>query len=148
MASRFAPFVLVALLGLAAGCDSGSSAPANTTPAQPSVPAVPGVPAPSSAFISRAEAALKRAQEMGEQGFTHMRTGEQVERDESFNAAIPHYQEAKLLLRRAQQEIEPFIEPEFGDITAEQVDKYMGRFTGALGPWQKAYSKMGKVPPK
>ncbi len=146
MTSRLVALALIAALATAAGCDSGSLAPA-PAPA-PVAPAPAGVQPLSAATQQRAATAMKKAKAFADQAYVHLDKGKQVEQAESFNAAIPHYQEAKPLLKKALQEIEYFIEPDLEVVTAEQIRAFCGEYTRATRKWQQAIAGMGKVPPK
>ena len=137
-----APFALVA-------CDSGSSGTA--TPVvneQPAAAPVAGVSPPSAEVMRQAEAALVKASSLAAEAAAHKAKGVAAERSTNRQAAVPHYQEAKPLFRKAMQEIEPFLSGDFDIVTDDQADRFMGKFKNAYSKWSKESAAMGKVPPK
>ncbi len=141
----------LALLGaaclIATACDSGSSKPAPVAP-QATTPRKPGVPALTATQLAAISTTFAEGRVWAEQADALQRKGIEAERADGIQAAIPFYQEARPLYRRASQHVEEWVEPDLGRITQEQVDAFLGTELRELSRWQKANMSMGKFPPK
>lgn len=144
-----ATLAVVASASLAAvACGPGKKPAPAAQPAPSTQPAKPGVPALTAAQMSSIKKVFDEARVWAEEARKHRLAGEEAMRADGPQAAIPHFQEAKPLYFRASQHVEEWIEPDFGKITVEQRDAYLGPELHELSKWQHEMASMGKVPPK
>ena len=149
--NRTLGLALVAAASIAlAACDSGSSQPAATPqPTQPAQPAGPTVQPLTDAQMAKMKKTFEEARALVEQARTHRKAGEAAgAAGNGISDAIPHYQEARPLYRRACEMVEDWVEPDLGVVTEGQVEEFLRPEVAELGKWQKENSGMGKFPPK
>jgi hypothetical protein len=153
--TRLSVLASLALLGGvflgSTACDSGTPAPAPVQEEPLAAPEAPGVPALTTAQIDAVKKTFEEARVWIEEARRHREAGEAAMRSGDgvdMQAAIPHFQEAIPLYRKASQHVEEWIEPDFGKVTEEQRDAFLRPELHELSKWQKEMASMGKVPPK
>ncbi len=139
---------LAACLALPA-CDSGKSDPAPApTPAPTANPNMKMYTPLSDAQMDQARKALTEARKYGDEADKFLNEGRDLERSDGRQAANASYRKAGKLYIKAQQTIEPWVEPDFGQVTEAQVRNQMGQWERFIGDWQKSKSSYGRVPPE
>jgi hypothetical protein len=106
-----------------------------------------GLQRPSQEVMDRVEKAYQEAKPLADQARSFRLDGERLEKAEGMQSAKAKYRKAKQLYQDALGIMEDAMEPELNsDITEEQVDAYLKKYTRELGVWSKSNAAMGKIP--
>ncbi len=152
MNDRIVPILLPLLACVLAlpACDGGGKkkAPVKVEQQEQKQPAGPtGPKKPGQEIIDRCESAYTEAKDLVKLARKFRDEGKELEAASGPNAAKVKYRKAKQLYKNALQLMEDAIEPDLNDdLTQEQVDAFLKKYTREMGRWGKENSSMGKVP--